>query len=157
MSDSEDSNHDADRTFTLDELQGNEKALMNGALESSIASEGATGQDYSTRLQEILGLENEDDNDEQHAPLGDYRRSVDDLDDEDDDEEEEFLYSGVDAAPEPVGYDAQLAALLDGAESVKESDEHIIIGDEPLEYGKYKVCVESNLPTLYKRAHNTLG
>lgn len=136
-----DTSIDADRTFTLEELQGNEKVHLNGVASAINPTGTVTGEDYSTRLQEFLTLDHED----EHEPIQHTSHDSGHLDfdvDEEDDEDEEFVYTGVDAPPEPVGYDAQLADILEGDDvQVDGSDVFINSGqDEPLEFGKYKVC-----------------
>jgi hypothetical protein len=143
---------DADRTFTLEDLVGGEKAFlssMNGSEKAGELTGTVDEADYSTRLQEILGVKDED----EHREAGEHGHSESGTGDDDGEDEEGFIYDGADAVPRPTSYDAQLAELLDGVDSesgakgaLEVSDATRLldtISDEPLDYDKYKVCANA--------------
>ena len=152
-----------DASFTLDDLPPGPAHQRNGGTTSTVKLKMLVDDtkldsaNYAARLKDILAGD-DDDEVEGHGSGNVGLMGHED----DEDEDEEFLYIGIDA-PQAIGYDAQLADVLDEPQPLPQKSHAIMnasptpeavdgsASEESFDYNRYQVRQCIYLP---KPAHS---
>ena len=153
-------NEDDDVSLVLDEsLPNSGHQISRGStsaddLKALTNDKRLDSSNYAERLKDILGVD-DDGEAEGHGPgnMGSIGRE----DEDDEDEDEDFLYTGIDA-PQPIGYDAQLADVLDEPQTLSQQNHSMnpfptsekaddSISGESLDYNRYQVRYCMGMPS----------